>query len=426
MLSVNTSKAKLVAQALSLSGNSARTIEIDRHDLRRALEYIDGYWAKITHHTPKDKGTLIGLPHPYTVPSVGAQGFVFEEQYYWDSYFIALGLVHTRHQKLAEGMLDNLLHMLDRFGIVPNSSRYYATSRSQPPILTSYIWLIYESGNKDVAWLTQKLAKAEYEYWNVWRSPKHPQWREIHKNLSRYYDVDVLHDMAEAESGWDMTPRFSRRAMDFLPVDLNSLLYKYELDFAKGAQLAGDVAKAKTWQKRAHQRKLTMMDLMWDKGIGFMFDYDHVQDRRGGIRSLAGYYPMWAGMLTADEANRAMRQLDKFEHEGGLVTTHRYLPLPEPIPTQWAYPNGWAPLHAIAIEGFRRYNHDEVARRIALKWLANNLNWFTKHGVFQEKYNVVRPHKTPAAGLYPSQTGFGWTNAVFAYLAREYLGEFIP
>lgn len=425
MLKVSIQKVRSSAKQIVITVNKPQSFEIDRAELRRALEYIDDYWTLITHKVPKDTGTLIGLPHPYTVPSVGQEGFVFEEQYYWDSYFTALGLVNTRHQELAEGMLENLLHLLDRFGQIPNASRYYFMSRSQPPILTSYIWLIYETGKKSKEWLKSHLQKAETEYWNVWRSTKHPAWHEIYAGLSRYYDVDVLHDLAEAESGWDMTPRFRRRAMDFLPVDLNSLLYKYELDFARGAQLTGDKEAAKKWLKRSKDRKKAMMNLMWDNGIGFFFDYDHKNKNRGGIRSLAGYYPMWAGMLTADEAARTMRQLDKFEHDGGLVTTHRYLPLPEKVPTQWAYPNGWAPLQYITIEGFKRYGYDQVAERIAINWLKNNLDWFTQHGVFLEKYNAVRPNKRPVEGLYPSQTGFGWTNAVFVHLAREFLGEYV-
>ena len=59
----------------------------------------------------------------------------------------------------------------------------------------------------------------------------------MHKGLSRYYDINMLHDLAEAESGWDMTTRFNRRCLDYLPVDLNSLLYKYETDFTKAAKL---------------------------------------------------------------------------------------------------------------------------------------------------------------------------------------------
>ncbi len=77
-------------------------------------------------------------------------------------------------------------------------------------------------------------------------------------------------------------------------------------------------------------------------------------------------------------------------------------------PTQWAYPNGWAPLHFMVVEGLKRYGYQADAWRIATKWLQTNLAWFNTHGVFLEKYNVVDPGKPPAKGLYPSQTGFGW------------------
>jgi neutral trehalase len=61
------------------------------------------------------------------------------------------------------------------------------------------------------------------------------------------------------------------------------------------------------------------------------------------------------------------------------------------------------------------------AKRIALKWIKNNLDWFNKNGVFLEKYNVINPEKPPAKGVYPSQVGFGWTNAVFERLCQDYL-----
>ena len=40
------------------------------------------------------------------------------------------------------------------------------------------------------------------------------------------------HDRAVRESGHDTTHRFDDRTADFVSVDLNSLLYKYEMDFA--------------------------------------------------------------------------------------------------------------------------------------------------------------------------------------------------
>jgi neutral trehalase len=54
------------------------------------------------------------------------------------------------------------------------------------------------------------------------------------------------------------------------------------------------------------------------------------------------------------------------------------------------------------------------------------LDWFNKNGVFLEKYNVVNPEKPPAKGVYPSQVGFGWTNAVFERLCQDYIDEKTP
>ena len=88
---------------------------------------------------------------------------------------------------------------------------------------------------------------------------------------------------------------------------------------------------------------------------------------------------------------------------------------------QWAYPNGWAPLHFIVVQGLRRYGYEAEARRIAFRWLKTNNDWFMKHGVFLEKYNVVEPDKPPMKGLYPSLPGFGWTNAVFEKFCQEFI-----
>src|SRR3990167_11308502 len=88
---------------------------------------------------------------------------------------------------------------------------------------------------------------------------------------------------------------------------------------------------------------------------------------------------------------------------------------------QWGYTKGWASLHFIVVKGLQRYGYNEDARRIALKWLKTNLDWFNAHGVFLEKYNVVQPSKPPLKGVYPSQTGFGWTNAVFERFCQEFI-----
>ena len=91
------------------------------------------------------------------------------------------------------------------------------------------------------------------------------------------------------------------------------------------------------------------------------------------------------------------------------------------MPTQWAYPNGWAPLQLIAIEAMENYGYHVAAERIARKWINANLVQFEKEGEFFEKYNVVHINEEPMEGVYPSQVGFGWTNAVFYRLCQKYL-----
>ena len=141
---------------------------IDVPHIADALEYIEEHWKVLTHEEKQDSGMLIGLPHPYVVPSVDASsGFTLKEQYYWDSYFNSLGLV-GKHQKLAENMLDNLVHIFNRFTFIPNASQMYHMSHSQPPVLTTYIRLIYETGQKDLVWLQKYMAVAEREYEKVW------------------------------------------------------------------------------------------------------------------------------------------------------------------------------------------------------------------------------------------------------------------
>lgn len=61
-----------------------------------------------------------------------------------------------------------------------------------------------------------------------------------YKKLSKYCDHWHIHLTAEYESGWDMTSRFDERCLDFLPIDLNSLLFKYESDLSLAYKLLKD------------------------------------------------------------------------------------------------------------------------------------------------------------------------------------------
>ncbi len=401
-------------------------LDLTPESVREAREYIAVYWQKLKRYHPKDDDTLLGLPNTYLVPAYEeGHPFDFNEMYYWDSYFMVQGMMDEEHKKLVMGILDNLLFMQKRFGIIPNASRTYLMGRSQPPFLTTFIFEVYEAYDLDKKWLKSAIKIAQDEYERVWMCKNKPAAHQVYEGLSRYYDINYIHDLAEAESGWDMTPRFNRRCLNYLPVDLNALLYKYEMDFAKAAEILANKTEAHSWEAKAKKRKRIMDNLMWNKAKGLYYDYNYNKERRGTVSSLAGYYTMWAGLATEKQARQMVKNLWKFEQKGGLTTTDQQLGsyVPGTVPTQWAYPNGWAPLHLIIVQGLLRYGYEYEARRIVNKWLKTNLSWFKKNGVFLEKYNVVSPDKPPAKGLYPSQTGFGWTNAIFEKFCQDYIDK---
>jgi alpha,alpha-trehalase len=413
----------------SIAGVRRWSFRLDKdltpEDVEGARQYITEFWPKLTRFHPEDDDSLIGLPNPYLVPAYEeAHEFDFNELYYWDSYFMVQGMLDAEHKELVLGILEDLFAVFMKLKVIPNASRTYLTGRSQPPLLTSFIWDVFLAYKLDKAWLKKAIDVAQQEYARVWMGTVKPNARQVYRGLSRYYDINYLNDLAEAESAWDMTPRFGRKALSYLPVDLNALLYKYEMDFARAARLLDDKREAGEWETAARHRKETMDELMWDKGRGLYYDYNFDKQKRSSVSSLAAYYPLWAGMVDEDQARHLVRALRRFENKGGLATTDT-LPIGQyvlgSVPTQWAYPNGWAPLHFLIVEGLKRYGYEGDARRVAQKWLKTNLDWFQTHKVFLEKYNVVAPDKPPAKGLYPSQTGFGWTNAVFERFCKEFI-----
>jgi alpha,alpha-trehalase len=207
-----------------------RTNAMRKFDFPIICDEIAELWSSYISYTPQDQDShrLIGLPNKYVSPTPAGSGIFDRVQYYWDSYFIILGLVRQHRTPLAKGMVDNLLHLFKRFGIIPSTNRFYYTGISQPPLLTAMIEEVVKV-EADPAWkeAAYEVAEAEYRgYWMQGRNDRNPVYHFIDElGGNRYCDVHLTHVTAEDESGWDYTWRFEERCMDVLPVDLNAFLY---------------------------------------------------------------------------------------------------------------------------------------------------------------------------------------------------------
>src|SRR5579872_2656625 len=99
-------KSREIVKKLPIIGN--KNVDLTAADVEAARQYIRDYWPRLTKFNPKDDDSLIGLPNKYLVPAFEeGHEFDFNEMYYWDSYFMAQGIMDAEHKELIIGMVEN-------------------------------------------------------------------------------------------------------------------------------------------------------------------------------------------------------------------------------------------------------------------------------------------------------------------------------
>jgi alpha,alpha-trehalase len=434
----------LPAQVSGPEAPAAEQVSITRH--------IDLLWDQLTRTTTSAPpySSLLPLPEPYVVP-----GGRFRELYYWDSYFTMLGLVESGRHDLVEHMVKDFASLIDTYGHVPNGTRSYYLSRSQPPFFYAMVGLLssedpaasysrylpqlrreyafWMQGEKGLARGTAHRRVVSMpdgavlnRYWDDADSPRDESYREdtalaqssgrIPKQL--YRDI-----RAAAESGWDFGSRWfadgktlaTINTTEIIPIDLNSLLFGLEQAIGSGCARAHDAACVTEFAHRASARREAVNRYLWDSAGGVFHDYRWVKRSQVPRISAATLYPLFAAL--ADEPQAAAvaatvsRELLK---AGGIVTT--------PLVTgqQWDAPNGWPPLQWIGVSGLRHYAIAPLADTVACRWMVSVNRVYGASGKLVEKYDVMTTGRVGGGGEYPLQDGFGWTNGVMRKLMALY------
>ena len=416
-------------------------------------EHIKTLWNVLERRNRRNRGSLVALPYAYVVP-----GGRFNEQFYWDSYFIMLGLAAHNKWDSIENMVKNYAYMIRKFGFIPTANRTYFLSRSQPPFFSQMVKLLarHRGRSRTYAEYLPYMLK-EYNFWmkghrHLGKQDNRAYARVAQMDngslLNRYYDnrttprpeslredmetadgaVDreasrlYLHLRAGAESGWDFSSRWftdphdikTIHTADIIPVDLNSLLYMLEETIAETYEILYQPILAKRFRRAAEVRRRAIEDYCWQEGSQFYEDYNFHHHKPTGRLTLAAVFPLYAKIATNKQASAVAKRLEaEFLREGGLITTL--------IDTgqQWDNPNGWAPLQWVAIQGLRNYGHYGLADEIKKRWINTNINLFEDSKKLVEKYNVINTSQLGGGGEYPLQDGFGWTNGVLAALMQE-------
>ncbi|KAL1921323.1 uncharacterized protein VTP21DRAFT_11039 [Calcarisporiella thermophila] len=428
--------------------------------------------------------TLRGVP--FVVP-----GGRFNEMYGWDSYFEALGLLADGRIELARDMVDNFVYEIKHYGKILNANRSYYLTRTQPPFLTDMALKVYhrlntaiEAENKE--WLAVVILAAIKEYLNVWMSPPRldpktglsryhctgigmpPETEASHfdhiiepyaqalgltikEYASKYNSGEIkepkldeyfVHDRAVRESGHDTTYRLEKRCAHLGTIDLQCLLYKYEIDIAETIRDLfddsltsedGTVHHSEEWFARAKHRRSMIDKYCWNEEKSMYFDYNTQTGEQSTYESVTTFWTLWAECASPEKAERMIaNSLHKFEVLGGLVCgteeSRGQISLDRPN-RQWDYPFGWAPHQIMAWTGFSNYNYHDITKRLAYRWLYTITKSFVDfNGVVPEKFDVVNlTHKVKVeygnVGVdfkFVPREGFGWMNSSYN-IGLEYL-----
>src|SRR2546421_6733336 len=267
-------------------------------------------------------------------------------------------------------MLDNFASLIRTVGHVPNGTRTYYLSRSQPPFFAAMVGLYARATDTTHALQYLDALEAEHAFWMNGAERLAPGAGQAYRRvvrlhegaplLNRYWDdlpeprpesyrpdYEIAQTLPEArreafyrnvkataESGLDFSSRWMRapkdlrslETPDLIPVDLNSLLYHAERTIAALRAFrgrAGDADVARQFARAAEGRRRALLAAAYDPDSGFFYDVRWERGARVTDRpTLAAAAPLYFGLATPEQGRAVAARLERdFLKPGGVVTT---------------------------------------------------------------------------------------------------------
>ncbi|KAK7306857.1 hypothetical protein VNO77_44817 [Canavalia gladiata] len=443
---------------------------VEHSEVREWALKVHSLWNSLTRrvrvkvNSETQLHTLLPLPEPFLIP-----GSRFRELYYWDSYWVIRGLLVSKMYKTATAIVTNLVSLVDEYGFAPNGARAYYTNRSQPPLLSAMIYEIYSStGDTQLVKRCLPALQKEYKFWNsgihkvtvqdaqgcthtlnryyaMWNKPRPEAFVKDKAYASKLLNASekqhFYRELASAaESGWDFSTRWMRDPSDLttlattsvIPVDLNAFLLGMERNIALFAEVTGDYNAAKHFLKLSDARKKAMNSVLWNEDMKQWLDYwltdstceeTQVWEARHQNRNVfaSNFIPLWMEPFYTD-TSLVGRVVESLKSSGLLRVAGVATSLTN-SGQQWDFPNGWAPIQHMLVEGLLKSGLEEgrlLAEEIAVRWITTNYKAYNRTGVMHEKIDVEHYGKFGGGGLYAPQTGFGWSNGVVLAFLEEF------
>jgi len=201
-------------------------------------------------------------------------------------------------------------------------------------------------------------------------------------------------------------------------IDNSSEMVLFARNLSEIAANLGMESEAKMYEESAYKLSRLINRKMWDDDKSFYYDLT-LNEKRVPIKTIAGFWPLLAGVADDTKAKALVEELGDPETFG---TLHQ-------VPTLAADQDGfnaetggywrgsvWAPTTMMVIRGLEKYGFGELARRIALNHLGNVVAVFKETGTIWENY---APQKV-AQGAPAKPDFVGWSGIAPILFLIEY------
>jgi len=401
----------------------------------KVSEYIKNNW-KNTIRDPKNLSGDIKIDKPFISPSIDG---MFTDLYYWDSYFINLGLLKDGLIEQVENNLDNIMTFIMKHGFMPNAN--HILDRSQPPLFTRgvYDYYMYKK-DKNIIYKYIDAMLKEYSFFQNERMNKEYGLNEFSTNATKeelkdsykYLSLRV-HEFSDdenkqleigydlfsiAESGLDFNMRFKTKENkvaihEFLQVDINAFLYDVENKISFFLKEIDRIEEANNFKTKAEKRKKLMDKYLKDPSTNIYLDYNFKTKEFSKVLSAVSLYPYCFNISSDKET--ALKILERLELEHGISAAEFR---GDDYYYQWDYPYLWPSTVCLTYFALKNLKLDKEANRIARKYVETIKNNFDKTGKIFEKYNAL-DGSIAVTMEYETPEMLGWSAAVYRYLVEE-------
>ncbi len=337
--------------------------------VQRLRELNSDIASKGVHEYPGASGKLL-------------TGYAYGEYYDWDLYFEN---IYLSYYGIGKYNFTNFKVFLDREQPDGFVSRTLGITYPRPkqmfkPFLAQIAVLGSKQNGDSYEWLRARYYERLQKYVQRWFAYDTdgnglPVWNSsdasgMDNELSRAGDLDSYQDEG---------------------VDLACELYRELQAMEVIAGKLGKAEDAAMYAKHASKLAKQINIVFWDDKDGFYYDRNQKTGKQIRLKSIAGFFPLWAGVASQKQAERLVHEHllnpDEFWLKYPLATYARTEPDfyegSRAGECNWRGPT-WIPTNYMVFHGLMQYGYEKVARELALKTVQMALN---ENAATREYYN---------------------------------------